>query len=146
MVNGTPMDGRHAWLGSGRACPAQARNVQGAGPMRTIISGSRTFADYDTLCRVMSATSFPVTEVVSGGAPGVDALAERWAQERGVPVKRFPAEWEKYGRAARPKRNELMAGYAEALVAVCDGGSRTRSSLIAGARKRGLCVFVRRLV
>ena len=33
--------------------------------------------------------------------------------------KRFPAEWKRRGRAARPKRNEQMPDYAEALVAVC---------------------------
>lgn len=113
--------------------------------MRIIISGSRAFTDYATLCETVNAAGMAVTEVVSGGSHGVDAMAERWAAENGLPLKRFPAEWEKYGRSAVPKRNQQMAEYGEALIALCDGGGRSTTKMISAARKRGLRVFVRRV-
>jgi len=113
--------------------------------VKTIIAGSRAFTDYETLCHAMRAAGVTVTEVVSGGSSGVDALGERWATEQGLPVKRFPAQWEKYGRAAGPKRNQQMAAYGEALIALWEGGGRSTSKIIREARKRGLRVYVRRI-
>ena len=48
--------------------------------------------------------------IIQGGCPtGVDALARRFAKEYEVPVESYPADWARYGRAAGPKRNQLMA-------------------------------------
>lgn len=112
--------------------------------MKTIIAGGRTFADYELLCAVMDQRGEPVTEVVSGAATGADALGERWAKERGIPVKRFPANWEAQGRAAGPLRNGRMAAYGEALVAFWDGQSRGTKNMIEQAKRAGLRVTVRR--
>ncbi|HWB02748.1 MAG TPA: DUF2493 domain-containing protein [Verrucomicrobiales bacterium] len=86
--------------------------------MKVIIAGPRDFHDYDTVARAVTDSGFEITEVVSGKAPGVDTLGERWAAEHGKAVKEFPADWQKYGRAAGPIRNAQMADYADALVAV----------------------------
>lgn len=51
-------------------------------------------------------------EIISGHAPGADALGERFAKSYGYPLTIFPAEWNKYGKAAGPIRNEKMAKYA----------------------------------
>lgn len=48
------------------------------------------------------------TQVISGGAPGVDTMSERWAEERGIDHKVHPAEWRKYGRRAGPIRNQFI--------------------------------------
>jgi hypothetical protein len=69
-----------------------------------------------------------VTKVVT--APGVDTLAERWAEQHGIPVMRFPADWKRYGRRVGSIRNQKMAEYAEALVAVWDGRSRGNLNMI----------------
>jgi predicted Rossmann fold nucleotide-binding protein DprA/Smf involved in DNA uptake len=61
--------------------------------MRTIIAGSREITDYALIERGMIDVPFNVTEVVSGGARGVDTLGERWARENGIPIKIFPADW-----------------------------------------------------
>lgn len=88
--------------------------------MRVIIAGSREFDDYEMLKQAMAQQleeGLDITEVVSGTAPGADRLGERWAQENGISLKRFPAQWEKYGRAAGPMRNAEMADYADYLIA-----------------------------
>jgi hypothetical protein len=111
--------------------------------MKVIIAGSREFADYELLKKAMSECGFEVTEVVSGHAPGADALGERWADDNGIPIKPFPAEWEKYGnKAAGPLRNEKMAQYGEALVAFVSQKSKGTVDMIKRARSRNLKVFV----
>lgn len=64
-----------------------------------------------------------VTEVVSGTARGVDRCGETWARSRGISVARMFAEWGTHGHAAGLLRNEDMARYADALVALWDGHS-----------------------
>lgn len=64
--------------------------------MKTIIAGSRSVLSYAIVRRVMDAyvaQNGPVTQVVSGCAPGVDQLGIRWALENGIPVLRMPADW-----------------------------------------------------
>lgn len=52
--------------------------------MKLAIVGTRTFNDYELLCkRVNEMQCYGVTEVVSGGAKGADTLAERYAKENG---------------------------------------------------------------
>ena len=46
-----------------------------------------------------------ISTVISGGASGVDKMAERWADEMGYKKEIHPAEWKKYGRRAGPMRN-----------------------------------------
>lgn len=90
----------------------------------------------------MSEFKEEVTEVVSGCARGVDRLGEQWAQMRSIPIKRFPANWDRDGRSAGPIRNRQMANYAEALVAIWDGESKGTKNMIEEAERRGLVVFV----
>lgn len=108
--------------------------------MKTIIAGSRGFCDYTLLCKSLSCLPWEVTEVVSGTARGADQLGERWGLQTGLPVTRFPADWEKHGKRAGYLRNAEMAEYADALVAFWDGSSRGTKHMIDLANKAGLQV------
>ncbi len=79
---------------------------------------------------------------ISGMCVGPDMLGERWAKENGVPIERFPADWERYRRRAGYVRNELMADNAEALLALWDGRSRGTRNMIDIARRKGLLAVV----
>lgn len=96
--------------------------------MKLIIAGSRSITDPAPLAAIMAAVvpqlGAPLTEIVSGTAPGVDRLGEAWARAHGVPVVRFPADWHRYSSAAGPIRNRQMACYADACVLLWDGHSR----------------------
>lgn len=96
--------------------------------MKLIIAGGRyyrfTSYDIDRLDDLRSKNL--INEVVSGGASGADACGEEWAKERGIPVKRFPADWNKFGKAAGPIRNAQMADYANDVV-LFPGGKGTDS-------------------
>jgi hypothetical protein len=111
--------------------------------MKVIVAGPRDVEDFSEVCKAIEESGFTIGEVVSGGAPGVDTLGERWATEHGIPFKRFDAQWDKLGKAAGPIRNQQMADYAEALVAVAkEGGSPGTSDMISRARASDLKVYV----
>lgn len=113
--------------------------------MKVIIAGSRTIRKPEIVVAAIEASGFApqITQVVSGGAGGPDTYGEQWAHARGLPIKRFLAEWHRYGKRAGPLRNREMAAYSEALIAVHDGKSRGTANMIEEATKRGLKVFVR---
>lgn len=113
--------------------------------MKTIIAGSRGITDYLTVLKAIEQSEFPVTEIVSGSARGVDALGERFATEEKLPLYIFPADWNRYGKRAGYIRNELMAENADALIAVWDGKSRGTKNMIDIAGNKGLKVFVYRV-
>jgi len=110
--------------------------------MKVIIAGSREITSMHYVNLAIQESGFDITEVVSGGARGVDQLGERWAKEHGIPIKRFLPNWEKYGKKAGPLRNKLMSLYADALIAVYDGESKGTKNMIETANKRGLQVYV----
>lgn len=110
--------------------------------MKVIVAGSRDVTDYETVRQAIARSGFPVTCVISGAARGVDQLGERWAQDHALPLLRLPAEWTTYGRSAGFRRNEAMAGVADALIAIWDGRSPGTRHMIETARRRGLRVFV----
>ena len=114
---------------------------------RVIIAGSRDLEDYEL---VKAYADFKLSniedeiEIVSGTASGADTLGERYAKEKGYRLKRFPADWDRYGRRAGPMRNRLMAEYADALLAYWNGESRGTANMIEEARARGLKIGIKR--
>lgn len=118
--------------------------------MKTIIAGSREITDYSVVCAAIQASGFTITEVVSGRARGVDLLGERWAAEHKIPIRVFPADWRKHGKAAGPIRNGEMARYVSngdggQAIIVWDGVSRGSADMARQAKENGLNVFVYRV-
>jgi hypothetical protein len=112
--------------------------------MITIIAGGRDIHDYELLLDAIEEAPFDITTVVSGGAKGVDAMGERFAEDMNLSLKIFNADWQTHGRAAGPIRNRKMAENAEALIALWDGKSRGTKNMIETATKHGLLVYVKR--
>jgi hypothetical protein len=110
--------------------------------MKVIIAGSRGITDYSVLEKAIEQVEFPITQVVSGTARGVDQLGEQWAHTNHIHVERFPADWNKYGRSAGYRRNQQMADYADGLIALWDGVSRGTGHMITIAKMKGLQVVV----
>lgn len=80
--------------------------------MRVLVCGGRDYEDkarvWTVMDRWLEANQYQGFTVISGGAPGVDSLAAEWAHERHLPVQYFPADWDRYGRSAGPRRNQRM--------------------------------------
>jgi hypothetical protein len=110
--------------------------------MKTIIAGSRSINDYKVVKKAIVESGFQITEVVSGGAKGVDRLGERWARENRIPIQTFLPDWIRQGKSAGIIRNIDMAGYADALIAIWDGVSKGTAQMIESAKLRGLKIYI----
>lgn len=110
--------------------------------MKYIIAGGRDFNDYNRLARECAKIIFfnkLRPSVVSGCCPnGADSLGIRWANKESLEIERFPAEWDKHGKAAGAIRNMEMAQNADALIAFWDGKSPGTKNMIENAHKARL--------
>ncbi len=120
---------------------------------RIIIAGSRQFNDYEKMLKTLDELGVHLInlvdpiEIISGHAPGADALGEKFAKAYGYPLKIFPAKWDIYGRAAGPIRNEQMAKYASEadrgiLIAFPIGESKGTRNMIKLAKQYGLETYI----
>ena len=110
--------------------------------MKVIVAGSRSITRLTLVSKAIADSDFEVTEIVSGCARGVDRLGEQWANYNDIPIHYFPADWDQYGKSAGYRRNEEMAEYADALVAVYDGFSLGTQHMIQLANTHHLKVYV----
>lgn len=83
-----------------------------------------------------------VTEIVSGGARGVDTSAARWARANGIPLTEFLPEYEKHGRKAPLLRNITIVEYSDLVLAFWDGRSSGTAFVIDQCRKRGVPIKI----
>ena len=114
-----------------------------------LIAGSRNYTDRDTFNRVTEEyidSEDAFTVIVAGGAAGADELAKDYALEHGLQYIEFPADWEKYGRAAGPKRNDEMVKFIKEkngrALYFWDGESKGTKQCIESARKNGIDVTI----
>ena len=131
--------------------------------MKLIIAGSRSITDYETVRQAVILSGFwskygHNIEVVSGCANGVDKLGELFAENNGLVIHRFPADWNnidvtgvrvktnaygnKYNAAAGAIRNMQMGDFADGLLAIWDGKSRGTKQMIDYSQTRNLEVYV----
>ena len=132
--------------------------------MKTIIAGDRECDNIDLIELATKESGFEITEIVSGGARGADKCGEIWAKIHDIPVKVFCAEWnnlkqsnaniktrtnpwnkkkEKYNSNAGFYRNEEMAKYADALIALQPQGPTPGTThMIKMAKKYGLKIYI----
>jgi hypothetical protein len=105
--------------------------------MKLIITGARTFTDYQRLCQVLAPERHHITQVLTGGVRGADALGKRWAWSKQVPWKGFKADWERFGKAAGVRRNHHLAQAGDVLVVFGDDPSPGTAHLIQCMRTLG---------
>ena len=82
------------------------------------------------------------TEIVSGGARGVDTSAKEYALSHGIKLTEFLPEYEKYGRSAPLKRNITIIEYADIVLAFWDGSSHGTAYTVATCLKEGVPVKI----
>ena len=107
---------------------------------KIIVAGGRDFNDYSLLEKKLDRLleNKPDVEIVSGLARGADSLGLKYASQKNLPVKKFPANWKEYGTMAGYERNIQMADYADACVCFWNGKSRGTKHMIRIARKFNL--------
>ena len=87
-----------------------------------------------------------LTEIVTGGAKGIDACAENYAKQNGIKLTVFKPEYEKYGRGAPLKRNIQIIDYSDLVIAFWDGNSRGTKYVIDNCKKknRKIKIFIKK--
>ena len=112
--------------------------------MKLIIAGPRDCDDigivHYAIAECTTKTGWTVTEIVVGGARGVDSAAEALARLHGHKVKLFKANWHIFGKIAGPMRNIEMADYADALLLIWRGDSLGSRNMLNTALRKGLPV------
>lgn len=88
--------------------------------MKLLIVGSRSITDFDLSPYIPAE----VDTVISGGAYGVDSLAERYADLHRLSKYIVRPRYDLYGRSAPLVRNEQMVDMADAVLVIWDGHSR----------------------
>lgn len=110
-----------------------------SGVQRLLISGSRGFSDYGLLHSsvddAIAGWGLVKPQVVSGGAKGADQLGERYADDNGLPLARFSAQWNVRGRNAGVERNNQLVWYSTHALVFWDGVSHDAQHLIQTAKE-----------
>ena len=101
--------------------------------MKLLIAGSISITDFDLNGHI----SDDVDLIISGGAKGIDTLAEQYADKNGIEKLIIRPKYEKYGRAAPIRRNEEMVDISDAVLAIWDGKSRATAYTLEYAREKG---------
>ena len=82
------------------------------------------------------------TEIVSGGARGIDTCARNYALAHNIRLTEFLPDYEQFGRIAPLKRNLQIIEYADIVLAFWDGKSRGTKYVIDNCNKSGVEVRV----
>ena len=112
--------------------------------MKVAIIGSRNL----TVTDLENYLPVDVTEIVSGGARGIDTCARNYAIRNGIKITEFLPQYDKYGRGALLKRNLQIIDYSDMVIAFWDGKSRGTRYVIENCKKRNkkVTVFIKRTV
>ena len=107
---------------------------------KLVVAGCRDFHDYSVASseihkHLQKLDADYSVIIVSGCAEGADKLGERYAAEHNLPIDRFPAEWDTYGKYAGPRRNAQMARVADAVLVFWNGKSKGTKNMIENAKK-----------
>lgn len=112
------------------------------------ITGSRAITDYKLVCAAINESPFDladITKIISGGAGGVDTLAEIFAKNHGIPFEEYPANWKLYGKRAGPIRNKEMESKIEAAVVIWNGASKGTKHYIDLVKASGKPLYLKQV-
>ncbi|MBO5262382.1 MAG: hypothetical protein J6B45_04990 [Clostridia bacterium] len=106
--------------------------------MKLLIAGSRNLTDINLEKYIPN----DVELIISGGAKGIDTLAENYADKKGISKLIMRPKYELYGKGAPLKRNEEMIKIADQVLVFWDGKSRGTRFTIDKAKKQNKPVNV----
>ncbi len=100
--------------------------------MKLLIVGSRSIKNFD----LTGYVSDDVDLIISGGAEGVDTIAEEYADKHRISKLIIRPNYKKYAKSAPLKRNEVMVDLADEVLFIWDGVSKGTSHTIKYANKK----------
>lgn len=106
--------------------------------MRVAVIGSRGLSVPDLGKYLPEDT----TEIISGGARGIDTSARNYALANGIKLREYLPEYEKYGKSAPLRRNITIIQNSDIVLAFWDGKSRGTKFVIDNCGRYGVQVKV----
>ena len=100
--------------------------------MKLLIVGSRSIKTFD----LSEYVSSDIDVIISGGADGIDSVAEKYADEKRLSKIIIRPRYDLYGRAAPIKRNEIMVDMADQVLVIWDGVSKGAKYTASYAKKK----------
>lgn len=116
--------------------------------MKLLIAGSRDFSNYQEFCAKLSLQSYiqltKVSEIISGGAYGVDSLAIQYAKENNIKFKIFKPDYDAYDnkKYAPLARNIQMSIYCDCAIIFWNGISKGTKHMIDQLEKRNKNFYI----
>ncbi|MBD5113461.1 MAG: DUF2493 domain-containing protein [Ruminococcaceae bacterium] len=104
--------------------------------MKVAVIGSRGLTVDDLGIYLFADT----TEIISGGAKGIDTCARNYAISHNIKLTEFLPEFEKYGRGAPLKRNITIIQNADLVIALWNGTSLGTKFVIDKCGKMGVAI------
>ncbi len=103
--------------------------------MKVAVVGSRR-ADEQAIRQILRVLPGNASEIVSGGAQGIDSLASEVAALLGLPMRTFLPDYDRYGKSAPLVRNTEIVRYADLVLAFWDGSSHGTQHIVAECIKQ----------
>ena len=112
--------------------------MEGVCCMRVAIIGSRKIEYSDKIIKLL-LNNIPCgcSEIVSGGAVGIDRLAAKTADALGIHTVEILPDYETFGPTAPLIRNKDISRYADCVIALWDYKSRGTRSVILDCLESG---------
>ena len=101
--------------------------------MKIAVIGSRKLPEFDLGPYLPAGT----TQIISGGAKGVDSIAAAYAQNHGIPLVEYRPDYQRYGRAAPLVRNRQIVDSCDMVLAFGMAFPAARPILSAMQNKKG---------
>jgi hypothetical protein len=114
--------------------------------MKLAIVGTKTFTDYDFFERTIEETYDidTISEIISGGATGVDTLAEIFAKKFQIRFTVYKPDWAQYGKQAGYIINKLIVEDAHECIAFWDNVSKgTKLSIDIANKENKPCKIIK---
>lgn len=111
--------------------------------MRIVVCGGRDFADQGFLNQTLNqlAKDHQIDAIIEGNSRGADRLAGFWARKRGIDNLKYPPNWDRYGLAAGPMRNQEMIDNGKPDLVVAFPGGKGTADMVERARLAGIPVW-----
>ena len=96
------------------------------------------YSSYDYIAVLRYYKDESKNNLISGGAKGVDKMAEEWATKNGLSITIFRPNWDKYGKGAGPRRNVQIIGAATHCIAFPSKMGKGTQDSIGKAKRKGI--------
>ncbi len=110
---------------------------------KVLVCGGRDFNNAPLLKQALDAVHSKqnISTIISGMAKGADTLAVHWANFMGIPVDKYPADWNTYKKSAGMIRNRQMLVEGKPDLVVAFRGGDGTENMITQALKAGIPVI-----